>query len=128
MNRSCSDCTERRGYYLDAETIRNQQERIRQLEAERDDAVAAYDAHMAAHDVWHEAEDIEYTRNRFAVLEKAKNERIAELEKALAERDELIRDMMYLHCPKPCGECDVPHDEELGCEFMVRAIDMGVEL
>ena len=54
------------------------------LEAERDEAVEAYDAHMSAHDAWHEAEDIKYTRNRFIVVEQAKNERIAALE---AERD-----------------------------------------
>ena len=29
----CSECKERQGYYLDAETIRNQQERIAELEA-----------------------------------------------------------------------------------------------
>lgn len=33
----CSECKERQGYYLDAETIRNQQERIAELERERDE-------------------------------------------------------------------------------------------
>lgn len=60
-------------------------ERCKKLEAERDEAIEAYDKHMEAHDAWHEPEDIKYTRNRFSVLEKAKNERIAKLE---AERDE----------------------------------------
>ena len=60
-------------------------ERVKELEAERDDAVEAYDAHMAAHDAWHEAEDITYTRNRFAIYEQATKERIARLE---SERDE----------------------------------------
>ena len=32
----CSECKERQGYYLDAETIQRQQERIAELEAERD--------------------------------------------------------------------------------------------
>jgi hypothetical protein len=60
------------------------QREIAELQAERDEAVEAYDAHMAAHDAWHEAEDITYTRNRFTIVEQAKNERIAALE---AERD-----------------------------------------
>ena len=38
----CSTCTERQGQYLDAETIRNQQERIAELE--REGAAAFYDA------------------------------------------------------------------------------------
>lgn len=33
----CSECKERQGHYLDAETIRNQQERIAELERERDE-------------------------------------------------------------------------------------------
>ena len=32
----CGECKERQGYYLDAETIRNQQERIAELTIERD--------------------------------------------------------------------------------------------
>lgn len=32
----CSECKERRGHYLDAETIRNQQEHIAELTVERD--------------------------------------------------------------------------------------------
>jgi hypothetical protein len=32
----CETCTERRGYYMDAETIANQQEHIAELEADRD--------------------------------------------------------------------------------------------
>lgn len=66
--------------------IRDAQELYLQVECERDEAIEAYDKHMAAHDAWHEPEDIKYTRNRFSALEKAKNERIAKLE---AERDEL---------------------------------------
>lgn len=74
------------------------------LEAERDEAVEAYDAHMAAHDAWHEAEDITYTRNRFSVLEQAKNERIAEL---TAERDELKEEIAkYEH------DCGLLFDEK----------------
>ena len=68
-------------------------ERVKELEAERDDAVEAYDAHMAAHDAWHEAEDITYTRNRFAIYEQATKERIARLE---AERDALQAENMSL--------------------------------
>ena len=33
----CSECKERQGYYLDAETIQRQQERIAELERERDE-------------------------------------------------------------------------------------------
>ena len=61
------------------------QEKVDELTAQRDEAVRAYDAHIEAHDLWHEPEDITYTRNRFSVLEQAKNERI---EKLTAERDE----------------------------------------
>ena len=64
------------------------EEELERVRAERDEAVEAYDAHMAAHDAWHEAEDITYTRNRFSALEQAKNERIARL---TAERDEWQR-------------------------------------
>ena len=34
--RKCSECTERQGYYLDAETIQRQQEHIAKLTIERD--------------------------------------------------------------------------------------------
>ena len=63
---------------------------VEELKAERDEAVEAYDAHMAAHDAWHEAEDITYTRNRFAIYEQATRERITRLE---SERDALAADL-----------------------------------
>lgn len=78
-------CETREIAYKQADAERKRySEQIDELIAERDEAVEAYDAHMAAHDAWHEAEDIEYTRNRFAVVVQAKDERIAKLE---AERD-----------------------------------------
>ena len=64
---------------------------VDKLKAERDDAVEAYDAHMAAHDAWHEAEDITYTRNRFSIYEQVTKERIARLE---SERDALRGDLV----------------------------------
>ena len=66
------------------------EDKVDRLTAERDEAVEAYDAHMAAHDAWHEAEDIKYTRNRFAIYEQATKERVARLE---SERDALAHDL-----------------------------------
>lgn len=44
-----------------------------------------------------------------------------------AERDELIRDILRdVRCRRSCGDC--PHDEDEGCEFMSRAIEMGIEV
>ena len=73
--------------------VKELEETISTLEAERDEAIEAYDKHIEAHDAWHEPEDIQYTRNRFSVLEKAKNERIAKLE---SERDGLKRKLEIL--------------------------------
>jgi hypothetical protein len=108
MNRSCSDCTERRGYYLDAETIRNQQERIAELEAERNR--------------WHveQVHAMGNWRDAFS--------RVTELEAAIAKRDELIRDMLRTRCLSYMSCVDCEHERDEGCEFMTRATEMGVEL
>ncbi|MBQ9000489.1 MAG: hypothetical protein IJ087_01395 [Eggerthellaceae bacterium] len=63
----CSECKERKGYYLDAETIRNQQEHIAQLEREN-------------------AEALRMLANQAATIK-------GQIE-GLHARDELIRDML----------------------------------
>lgn len=111
LHADCSTCTERQGYYLDAETIRNQQERIAELERERD-----YNAEL----------------NREAT---ALNNRYA---RKLEDRDELIRDCLKLLGTWDRAEWDNTSDiYTAGMEYepegnyaalIERARKMGVEL
>lgn len=78
----CTTCAERQGYYLDAETIANQQEHIAELEN-------AYNMLQSQFDITRER-----WMKRGAYIAKQR-ERIAELES-------LIRDMWaFYNMPKP---------------------------
>ena len=46
----------------------------------------------------------------------------------VADRDALICDLLRLRCPEPmmCADCE--HEEDEGCDFMTRALEMGVEV
>ena len=47
------------------------------------------------------------------------------LHEAIKKRDELIRDMLQeIQCKRSCADC--PHEEDEGCEFMSRSIELGV--
>ena len=52
----CSECRERQGYYLDAETIQRQQERIAELESEG--AAAFYDASYTRGDALRQRDEL----------------------------------------------------------------------
>lgn len=41
--------------------------------------------------------------------------------------NQLIRELLQLRCPEPMACADCGHDEDDGCEFMRRALEMGVE-
>lgn len=84
----CSECKERQGYYLDAETIQSQQEHIAELERERDEwrLKCCEEAGLHASHVF--------------------------------QRDELIRDLyenLWTHKPK-CAEAFAERMRELGIE------------
>ena len=105
----CSDCTERQGYYLDAETIRNQQEHIAELQAEN-------------------ARLYRINENIGAELANFGEHR----DKAIAERDELIRDFEQA-CGGLCVDCDqrnpyYPDESDEICLLAIRAKAIGVEL
>lgn len=101
----CSECTERQGHYLDAETIQRQHEHIAQLEAERDELQCK----------WFEEAGLHASH--------------------VYRRDELIRDMLTYedhHCAD-CECNDSGGKREMkSCftaqRFAKRAMDMGIEV
>ena len=121
--RRCSDCTERQGYYLDAETILNQQERIRQLESKMQ-LVSDYNRKLKTeHDAcFHQS-------NAAATASAGKADR---LHRMIAERDELIRDFEHA-CGGVCVDCDFgnpgyPDSSDDMCLLAIRAREIGVRL
>ena len=46
---------------------------------------------------------------------------------ACEDRDALIRDMLSnMRCRRSCADC--PHEEDDGCEYMRRALEIGVDV
>lgn len=41
------------------------------------------------------------------------------------ELKKLVADLMDLRCARSCADC--PHEEDYGCEFMRRALELGVK-
>lgn len=50
----------------------------------------------------------------------------AHLNKMLAERDALVRDLLQLRCRQSCADCE--HEDDEGCDFMTRALELGIEV
>lgn len=48
------------------------------------------------------------------------------------ELEELVRDLLQLRCPlstsscKSCADCE--HEDDEGCDFMTRALELGIEV
>ena len=96
----CSECTERRGYYLDAETIQRQQEHIAELRAEKERVVSELGAEL--------------------VVQAKKNAC------QLAERDELIRDMLRDFEEQMHGQTIYPQTWYVAQK--IRAQKLGIEV
>ena len=99
-------------------------ERIAELEA---DLVKAHntlevvdwwtDEHGDTHAIAANGEEVcHYVRGDFS----------AHLNKMLAERDALVRDLLQLRCRQSCADCE--HEDDEGCDFMTRALELGIEV
>lgn len=120
----CSECKERQGYYRDAETIRNQQEHIAELERQLEAREVVdwwTDEHGDTHAI---------AANGQEVCHYVRGEHAEAVNRALAERDELIRDLLR-------EAWVVRHDDpfyagyrELGQRptFEQRARELGIEV
>lgn len=42
------------------------------------------------------------------------------------ELEDLVRDLLQLRCRRSCIDCE--HEDDDGCDFMTRALDLGIEV